>query len=192
VRLCAAPNGEEVFILCRSMERQAKEQAIHERFERRIEEGLEKIAASCRSRKRKPFVMAARVGKLMGQNTCAAGLFQVRVKEVGGSARIAWCKQQSWREWARLEAVLIKSAGFLEYSCSTVNLGAGYLYDRAVIRPHGTKSAEKSLMLGIKSGHFLVHREGTPTLWRARSATLLPRSRGILKERRGGLCRDCC
>lgn len=102
VRLCAAPNHEEVFILCRSRERQAKEQAIHRRFEHRIEEGLEKIAASCRKKKQKPLIIAGRVGKLMGQNTRAAGLFQVQVKEVGGSARIEWCKQESWREWARL------------------------------------------------------------------------------------------
>src|SRR5437588_2311138 len=40
VRLVPAPDGEEVFILCRSAERQAKEQAMHERFEKRIEEGL--------------------------------------------------------------------------------------------------------------------------------------------------------
>src|SRR2546429_5686132 len=41
----------EVFILCRSAERQAKEQAMHERFEKRIEEGLLKIAASCDKRR---------------------------------------------------------------------------------------------------------------------------------------------
>lgn len=102
VRLCPAPNGDEVFILCRSMERQAKEQAMHARFERRIEEGLEKIAASCNKRKQKPLVIAGRVGKLMGQNTRAAGLFQVQVSEVGGNARLAWSKLESWREWARL------------------------------------------------------------------------------------------
>jgi transposase len=102
VRLCAAPNGEEVFILCRSTERQAKEQAMHERFERRIEEGLEKIAAACRRSKQKPLVIAGRVGRLMGQNTRAAGLFQVQVKDVGGIAQIEWSKAQGWREWARL------------------------------------------------------------------------------------------
>jgi transposase len=102
VRLCPAPNGDEVFILCRSLERQAKEQAMHERFERRIEEGLEKIAASCRRSRQKPLVIAGRVGKLMGQNTRAAGLFQVHIKEERGSARIEWTKLESWREWARL------------------------------------------------------------------------------------------
>lgn len=40
VRLCPAPAGEEVFILCRSAEREEKERAILDRFERRIEAGL--------------------------------------------------------------------------------------------------------------------------------------------------------
>ena len=53
VRLVPAPDGEEVFILCRSAERQAKEQAMHERFEKRIEDGLAKIAASCGKRRQK-------------------------------------------------------------------------------------------------------------------------------------------
>ena len=47
VRLCPAPEGDEVFILCRSAERRQKEQAMHQRFEERIEDGLKKIATSC-------------------------------------------------------------------------------------------------------------------------------------------------
>ncbi|MBP1624225.1 MAG: Transposase [Acidobacteria bacterium] len=102
VRLCPAPDGKEVFIICRSSERQAKEQAMHERFEKRIEEGLEKIAASCSRSKQKPLVIAERVGKLMGQNTRAAGLFRVQITEAAGAARIEWSKLDSWREWSRL------------------------------------------------------------------------------------------
>jgi transposase len=102
VRLCPAPDGKEVFILCRSTERQVKEQVIHERFERRIEEGLGNIAASCHKRKQSPIVIAERVGKLMGQNTRAAGLFNVQIKEEDGAARIEWSKRETWREWARL------------------------------------------------------------------------------------------
>ena len=75
---------------------------MHQRFERRIEEGLEKIPASCRRSRQKPLVIAGRVGKLMGQNTRAAGLFQVDIKEERGAARIEWTKLESWREWARL------------------------------------------------------------------------------------------
>ena len=102
VRLCPAPDGKEVFILCRSIERQAKEQAMHERFEHRLEEGLEKIANSCRKGRQKALVIAERVGKIMGQNTRAAGLFRVQIKEDAGAAQIEWSKLDSWREWARL------------------------------------------------------------------------------------------
>ncbi len=42
VKLCADPEGKsgETFILCRSSDRASKERAMHERFEKRIEEGL--------------------------------------------------------------------------------------------------------------------------------------------------------
>ena len=72
VRLCPAEDGEEVFILCRSDERRTKEQAMHERFEKRIEDGLQKIEAGCKKRKQKAGVIERRVGRLLGRNTRAA------------------------------------------------------------------------------------------------------------------------
>ena len=103
VRLCPAPDGEEVFILCRSAQRSAKERAMHDRFEKRIEEGLEKIVEGCRKRRQKPLVIAQRVGRLLGRNTRAAGLFQVRIETAAdGSARLEWQKVEQWRDWARL------------------------------------------------------------------------------------------
>jgi transposase len=103
VRFCPAPDGKEVFILCRSAQRTAKERAMHDRFEKRIEEGLNKIAESCRKRKQKAVVMAQRVGRLLGQNTRASGLFQVQVEaDSSGFARFSWKKSEAWRDWARL------------------------------------------------------------------------------------------
>lgn len=103
VRFCPAPDGEEVFILCRSAQRSEKERAMHDRFEKRIEEGLKRIAESCRKRKQKPVVIAQRVGRLLGQNTRASGLFQVQIDaDTGGYARFAWKKSEDWRDWARL------------------------------------------------------------------------------------------
>jgi transposase len=103
VRMIPAPEGEEVFILCRSRERQAKEEAMHARFETRIEQGLNKIATSCEKRKQKPLAVATRVGRLLGQNTRAAGLFDVQVEEAAdGRAGLRWSKVEAWREWARL------------------------------------------------------------------------------------------
>jgi transposase len=103
VRITPAPGGEEVFILCRSADRRAKEQAMHERFEKRIEEGLTKIQASCQKKKEKPTTIATRVGRLLGRNTRAAALFDVKVEaDAAGRARLRWSKVEAWREWARL------------------------------------------------------------------------------------------
>ena len=103
VRLCPAPEGEEVFILCRSAERRKKEKAMHERFEKRIEEGLKKIQASCEKRKWLPTQVAQRVGRLLGENRRAAKLFEVTVESGGeGRTQLQWKKVESWREWARV------------------------------------------------------------------------------------------
>lgn len=70
---------------------------MHARFEARIELGLQKIAASCENRRQKPLAVATRVGRLLGENTRAAGLFEVRVEEAAdGRARLRWSKLQAW------------------------------------------------------------------------------------------------
>jgi len=103
VRLCPAPDRAEVFILCRSAQRQQKEQAIHARFEKRIEEGLHKIETACKKRKQNPLLIAQRVGRLLGNNTRAAGLFHVQVEaDNNGMARLGWSRSEQWRDWARL------------------------------------------------------------------------------------------
>jgi transposase len=103
VRLCPAPEGEEVFILCRSAERREKEKAMHEGFEKRIEEGLKKIQAGCGKRKALPTQVAQRVGRLLGENSRAAKLFEVKVEAgADGRAQLQWKKLEGWREWARI------------------------------------------------------------------------------------------
>jgi transposase len=103
VRLCPAPDGKEVFIVCRSAERREKEKAMHQRFEERIEEGLKKIANSCGKKRQTPIKIAERVGRLLGQNTRAAKLFEVSVtQDEAGGAQLKWSKVEAWRNWARL------------------------------------------------------------------------------------------
>jgi transposase len=103
VRLCPAPDGKEVFIVCRSAERREKEKAMHQRFEERIEEGLKKIANSCEKKRQTPIKIAERVGRLLGQNTRAAKLFEVSVtQDEAGGAQLKWSKVEAWRNWARL------------------------------------------------------------------------------------------
>ena len=102
VKLCPCPGGEETFILCRSVERREKEKAMHARFEKRIECELEKIAQVCRKYGRERSVIERRVGKLLGQNSRAAGLFKVDVSEVDGRAEVEWSKVDAWRDWSTL------------------------------------------------------------------------------------------
>lgn len=103
VKLCSAPDGEETFVLCRSRDRREKEKAMHERFEKRIEEGLKRIEAGCEKQHLKPLVVAQRLGRLLGQNSRAAGLFQTEVQTAaGGRASLVWKKIENWRDWAAL------------------------------------------------------------------------------------------
>jgi transposase len=102
-QLCPAPGGDEVFIVCRSAARREKEQAMHDRFERRITEGLEAIATSCETRAQSPVAIAQRVGRVLGSNSRAAKLFQVEVgTNERGAATVQWTMSPAWRDWARL------------------------------------------------------------------------------------------
>ena len=102
VKLCPSPEGEETFILCRSAARREKEEAMHARFEQRIEAALEKLAKSCRKRKHRVGVLERRIGRVLERNSRAAGLFCVEVKEEAGRAQVVWSKVKQWREWAHL------------------------------------------------------------------------------------------
>ena len=46
VKLVPGPDGKETFILARSADRRAKEQAMHERFLDRLEDGLRKLESA--------------------------------------------------------------------------------------------------------------------------------------------------
>jgi transposase len=103
VKLCPSPDGEETFVLCRSRDRREKERAMHGRFEQRIEEGLRRIEATCQKQRLEPVVVAQRVGRLLGQNSRAAALFQTEIKSSSdGRATLHWKKIESWRDWAAL------------------------------------------------------------------------------------------
>jgi len=103
VKLCPSPdNGQELFILCRSQDRRAKEKAMHQRFEQRIETALEKLQAGCEKRRYQKETIDRKVGSIMAKNSRAAGLFEVEVKESEAGATIRWSKNERWRAWANL------------------------------------------------------------------------------------------
>jgi transposase len=104
VKLCPDPDGgTETFILCRSAARRQKEKAMHEKFEARIEEGLSSLARLAEKRAMTAVALSHRVGRLLGQNTRAAGAFRTEVtSDAQGKTLLKWEKVQAWRSWASL------------------------------------------------------------------------------------------
>jgi transposase len=103
VQLVPSPDGQETFILCRSQDRAAKEKAMHERFARRIETGLQKLQQACANKQHRPVTIAKRLGLLLGRNSRAAGLFETDViAGSDGRAKVLWHKVDAWRKWAEL------------------------------------------------------------------------------------------
>jgi transposase len=106
VKLCSGPDGKETFILCRSRDRAAKEQAMHDRFSARIVEGLRRLSKRLKNA-RKPVdrsQVERQLGRLLGKNSRAAAKFSAKVKEDDSTAsglRLRWRVNAKWAKWAK-------------------------------------------------------------------------------------------
>jgi transposase len=98
-------SDQEIFILCRSQDRVQKDAAIVRRFEQKIEERLKAMATRCQNQHRDVQKVEREVGRMLGQNTRAARLFEVQVKRrEDGGAELKWHKIEAVRDWATLSA----------------------------------------------------------------------------------------
>jgi transposase len=98
-------SSPERFILCRSRERSNKEEGITQRFEKKIEEALIRMKARCEKQTRNPMKVEREIGRMLGENSRAAKLFEVKVTKTDkGAARIEWSKVEARRDWATLSA----------------------------------------------------------------------------------------
>ena len=69
---------------------------MRQRFEQRIEKGLEAIAKGCAKRKYEPGVVERRVGRLLGLNSRAARLYTVDVaRDASGRVGVTWSRKAS-------------------------------------------------------------------------------------------------
>ena len=108
VKLVKGPDGDETFILCRSRDRREKEKAMHDRFETRIEDALVRLSGRLDKAKKKPDEQQVQrqIGRLLGRNSRAAGLFDIRVKKIERDGRpglqVTWSKRRDWRRWSEL------------------------------------------------------------------------------------------
>jgi transposase len=105
-KLCSGPEGKETFVLCRSVERREKEQAIHARFAQRIEQGLEKLGRRL-ERARTALhrgKLERQIGRLLGRNARAAGRYLIDLVEAPSQparVQLKWSVRPEWDDWAR-------------------------------------------------------------------------------------------
>jgi transposase len=89
VKLCPTPEGTETFVLCRSLGRKEKENAILHRFVARLEEKLVKLAERAEHGKLRERHKAERqIGRLLERMSRAASLFAITVTEKDGRLSI--------------------------------------------------------------------------------------------------------
>jgi transposase len=103
---CVGPDGVETFVLIRSVERREKERAMHERFARRIEDGLTRLGQRI-GRARRPLDvrrLERQLGRLLERNQRAAGRYVIDfvpdpTRPAG--VRLDWSARPEWDDWAR-------------------------------------------------------------------------------------------
>jgi transposase len=103
---CLGPDGHETFLLVRSVERREKERAMHDRFGRRIEEGLARLARRVEHARRTLDVRALerQLGRLLERNPRAAARYAIEfVTDARRPAgvRLEWSARPEWDDWAR-------------------------------------------------------------------------------------------
>jgi transposase len=115
VKLTDCPESGETIILCRSAERRSKERAMHDKFSRRIEAALARLAARIAAAKRPldPTQVNRQIGRILQQNQRAAARFEVRLQDAGCPAglQLKVETKPSFDEWADLSegAYLLRS-----------------------------------------------------------------------------------
>lgn len=115
VKLVCHPETEETVILCRSADRRSKERAMHDKFSRRIEMALERLAARvARSKRRLDTAPVNRqIGRILQQNQRAAARFAVALEPDACPAgfRLQVTYNSSFDDWAALSegAYLLRS-----------------------------------------------------------------------------------
>jgi transposase len=115
VKLAHYPETGETAIVCRSADRRSKEKAMHDKFSRRIEAALQRLAARiARSKKRlDPAPVNRQIGRILQQNQRAAARFAIALEPDGCPAgfRLHVAYNASFDDWAALSegAYLLRS-----------------------------------------------------------------------------------
>ena len=108
VKRVAGDSAQEIFVLARSRDRRAKEQAMHAKFVTRVEVGLQGLQKSIAAgRLKKEADAQRRLGRLLQKNSRAAKAFKVKIETLAAPEgkthlRITWEKDPAWARYADL------------------------------------------------------------------------------------------
>lgn len=107
VKICSGPDGSETFLLCRSLSRSEKEKAMHERFSKRIEEGLHSLGRHIEKSKTAldRGQLERQIGRLLERNSRASRRYFISLTEDHGMParlRLKWNIRAEWDDWAKL------------------------------------------------------------------------------------------
>ena len=122
LKICRGPEGNETFLLCRSAARIDKERAMHERFCKRIEAGLDRMARRIATSKRRLDlgVLERQIGRLLERNARAAARYSISIEDDDthdSGLRLKWAAHPEWDEWANLsEGTYILRSNVHEWS----------------------------------------------------------------------------
>jgi transposase len=115
VKLARCAETGETVVLCRSAERRNKERGMHEKFSRRIEAALERLASRIAAAKRRlnRAQVERQIGRILQQNQRAAQRYRISLEEDRGPAgvRLNVEVDAAFEDWAALAegAYLLRS-----------------------------------------------------------------------------------
>jgi len=103
VKRVASPDGSaDTFILCRSTDRRKKEAAIHDRFERRMQERLGRLEAAVQTgRLKSRDVLQQRLGRLKLECSRVARAYSFHVEGDGAALSFSWTKNEAMAQYQR-------------------------------------------------------------------------------------------
>jgi len=100
VKQVAIPQGEETYILCRTVGRKEKEKAIRKRFSTSMEDalkGLEKTIVAGRLKDR--HKMERRLGKIQARHPSVNDLYEVSLRDTAEGVRLSWQMKEDRKTW---------------------------------------------------------------------------------------------
>lgn len=103
VKLVSAPDGSrDTFILCRSAQRRLKEAAMHDRFDTKMQDGLNRLTRAVEAgRLRSRDVLQQRLGRLKMECSRVARAYHVDVRGDNESLLVSWVRDEAQAAYMR-------------------------------------------------------------------------------------------